>query len=294
MNELITVFVNGLSVGSMYALLALGLAMVFAILGLVNFAHGELIAVTGYSMYFLAFAGMPFTVIVMFAVTLALVAAVLMERIAFRPVRNATIAAGLMTSFALEMIISSGWSNFISPLRMPIRIPPWMIKYWPIGDSGISTYQAIAIILTIVTVISLTLFLKRTIIGLAIRAAAENFSVTQLMGIRANMVVATAFAISGLLAGLVGFLWIAQRGSVDPHIGLNPTIKAFIAVIFGGVGSLSGAVTGGIILGFLEVTLRTYLPEAALPFREAIGYLVVILVLLRWPDGLISIRQKVD
>lgn len=294
MNELITVFVNGLSVGSMYALLALGLAMVFAILGLVNFAHGELIAVTGYSMYFLAFTGMPFTVIVMFGVTLAIVAAVLMERIAFRPVRNATIAAGLMTSFALEMIVSSGWSNFISPLRMPIRIPPWMIKYWPIGDSGISTYQVIAIILTILTVISLTLFLKRTIIGLAIRAAAENFSVTQLMGIRANRVVATAFAISGLLAGLVGFLWIAQRGSVDPHIGLNPTIKAFIAVIFGGVGSLSGAVTGGIILGFLEVTLRTYLPEAALPFREAIGYLVVILVLLRWPDGLISIRQKVD
>ena len=126
MNELITVAVNGLSVGSMYALLALGLAMVFAILGLVNFAHGELIAVTGYSMYFLAFTGMPFTIIVMFAVVCALVAAVLMERIAFRPVRNATIAAGLMTSFALEMIIEAGWSNFISPLRMPIRVPAWI------------------------------------------------------------------------------------------------------------------------------------------------------------------------
>jgi branched-subunit amino acid ABC-type transport system permease component len=104
-------------------------------------------------------------------------------------------------------------------------------------------------------VISLTIFLKRTTVGLAIRAAAEDFQVTQLMGIRANRVVATAFAISGLLAGFVGFLWIAQRGSVDPHIGLNPTIKAFIAVIFGGVGSLSGAVAGGLILGFIEVSL---------------------------------------
>jgi len=292
MTELITVLVNALSVGSMYALLALGLAMVFAILGLVNFAHGELIAVTGYAMFFLAFTGMPFTVIVIFAVIAAVIAAILMERVAFRPIRNATLAAGLMTSFALEMIVEAGWSNFISPLRMPIRIPAWLIHYWPIADSGISTYQGIAIILTAITVISLTIFLKRTIVGLAIRAAAEDFQITQLMGIRANRVVATAFAISGLLAGFVGFLWIAQRGSVDPHIGLNPTIKAFIAVIFGGVGSLSGAVAGGLLLGFIEVSLRTYLPESALPFRDAIGYFIVILVLLRWPDGLISIRRR--
>jgi branched-chain amino acid transport system permease protein len=294
MNELITVVVNGLSVGGMYALLALGLAMVFAILGLVNFAHGELIAVTGYAMFFLAFTGMPFVVMVVFAVMIAMIAAVLMERVAFRPVRNATLAAGLMTSFALEMIVEAGWSNFISPLRMPIRVPAWLIHYWPVGESGISTYQGIAILLTIVTVVSLTLFLKHTTMGLAIRAAAENFQVTQLMGIRANRVVATAFALSGLLAGLVGFLWIAQRGSVDPHVGLNPTIKAFIAVIFGGVGSLSGAVTGGLILGCMEVGLRTYLPASALPFREAIGYFIVILVLLRWPDGLISIRSPKD
>ena len=292
MTDLITVLVNALSVGSMYALLALGLAMVFAILGLVNFAHGELIAVTGYAMFFLAFTGMPFILLVVFAVIAAVIAAIVMERVAFRPIRNATIATGLMTSFALEMIMTAGWSNFISPLRMPIKIPPWLIRFWPIADSGISTYQGIAIILTVITVISLTIFLKRTTVGLAIRAAAEDFQVTQLMGIRANRVVATAFAISGLLAGFVGFLWIAQRGSVDPHIGLNPNIKAFIAVIFGGVGSLSGAVVGGLILGFIEVSLRTWLPESALPFRDAIGYLIVILVLLRWPDGLISIRRR--
>ncbi|MBW2092653.1 MAG: branched-chain amino acid ABC transporter permease [Deltaproteobacteria bacterium] len=294
MEDLITVIVNGLSVGGMYALLALGLAMVFAILGLVNFAHGELIAVTGYSIYFLAFTGMPFSLIVIFAVIFAVIAALLMERIAFRPIRNATLATGLMTSFALEMILESGWSNFVSPLRMPLYIPPWVLHYWPIGGSGISTYQIIAILATIITVVSLTIFLKRTTLGLAIRAAAENFPVTQLMGIRANRVIATAFAISGLLAGVAGFLWLAQRCSVDPHIGLNPTIKAFIAVIFGGVGSLSGAVAGGLILGFMEVSLRTYLPESALPFREAIGYFVVVLILLRWPDGLISIFSKGD
>jgi branched-chain amino acid transport system permease protein len=292
MNDLFSVIVIGLSVGGMYALLALGLAMVFAIIGLVNLAHGELIAVTGYSMFFLAMTGMPFGLILIFAVIFAVIAALLMERIAFRPIRNATLAAGLITSFALEMILETGWLNFISPLRMPIKIPPWVLHYWPIGDVGISTYHMIAIFLTTITVVTLTLFLKRTILGLAMRAAAEDFPTTLLMGIRANRVIATAFAISGLLAGFAAFLWLAQRGSVDPHIGLNPTIKAFIAVVFGGVGSLSGAVAGGVILGVMEVCLRTFLPDSALPFREAIGYSVVILILLRWPDGLISIFSK--
>ena len=294
MSDLFSVFVIGLSVGGMYALLALGLAMVFAIIGLVNLAHGELIAVTGYAMFFLALTGMPFPAIVIFAIFFAVVAALLMERIAFRPIRNATLAAGLITSFALEMILETGWLNFISPLRMPIRIPAWVLHYWPIGDVGISTYHLIAIFLTALAVITLTLFLKRTILGLAMRAAAEDFSVTQLMGIRANRVIATAFAISGLLAGLAAFLWLAQRASVDPHIGLAPTIKAFIAVVFGGVGSLFGAVSGGLILGIMEVCLRAFLPDSALPFREAIGYSVVIVILMRWPDGLISIFKKRD
>jgi len=287
---LISVVVIGLSVGGMYALLALGLAMVFAVIGLVNFAHGEMIAVTGYSMFFLLMTGIPFSVVAIFAVFMAIIAAVLMERIAFRPVRNATLAAGLITSFALEMILETGWSNFISPLRRPIKIPPWVMHYWQIGDTGINTYQIIAILMTIISVVTLTIFLKRTILGLAMRAAAEDFPVVQLMGIRANRVIATAFAISGMLAGFAGLLWIAQRSSVDPHIGLNPTIKAFIAVVFGGVGSLSGAVAGGLILGIMEVCLRSFLPESAMPFREAIGYSVVILVLLKWPDGLISMK----
>ncbi|MBT4266652.1 MAG: branched-chain amino acid ABC transporter permease [Deltaproteobacteria bacterium] len=290
MDQLISVVVIGLSVGGMYALLALGLAMVFAVIGLVNFAHGEMIAVTGYSMFFLLMTGIPFSVVAIFAVFMAIIAAVLMERIAFRPVRNATLAAGLITSFALEMILETGWSNFISPLRRPIKIPPWVMHYWQIGDTGINTYQIIAILMTIISVVTLTIFLKRTILGLAMRAAAEDFPVVQLMGIRANRVIATAFAISGMLAGFAGLLWIAQRSSVDPHIGLNPTIKAFIAVVFGGVGSLSGAVAGGLILGIMEVCLRSFLPESAMPFREAIGYSVVILVLLKWPDGLISMK----
>jgi branched-chain amino acid transport system permease protein len=292
MYDLLSVIIIGFSVGGMYALLALGLAMIFAILGLLNLAHGELIAVTGYTMFFLALTGMPFVVIIMFAVIAAVIGALLMERIAFRPIRNAGIATGLITSFGLEIILQSGWQNFISPTRLSIDIPMWLIQFWDIGDTGFSTFQGIAIMLTLVTVISLTIFLKKTTVGLAMRAAAENFSVTQLMGIRANAVIASAFAISGLLAGFAAFLWIAQRGSCDPHMGLEPGIMAFISIIFGGTASLSGAVLGGLFLGFLQVALRTYLPDNLLPFQQAISYLIVISVLVRWPDGLVSIFKK--
>ncbi len=292
MYDFISVIIIGLSVGGMYALLALGLAMIFAILGLLNLAHGELIAVTGYAMFYLALTGMPFTVIVMFAVMMAVIGALVMERIAFRPIRNASVATGLITSFGLEIVLQSGWQNFISPTRLSIDIPMWLIRFWDVGDTGFSTYQGIAISLTIISVVSLTIFLKKTTVGLSMRAAAENFPVTRLMGIRANAVIASAFAISGLLAGIAAFLWIAQRGSADPHMGLEPSIMAFISIIFGGTASLTGAVLGGLCLGFLQVAFRTYLPDNILPFQQAMSYLVVIAVLVRWPDGLISIFQK--
>lgn len=289
MYDLLSVIIIGLSVGGMYALLALGLAMVFAILGLLNLAHGELIAVTAYTMFFLALTGMPFVVIVVFAILMAAVGGLLMERIAFRPIRNAGVATGLITSFGLEIILQSGWQNFISPTRLSIDIPMWLIRFWDIGDTGFSTYQGIAISLTALTVVSLSLFLKKSTVGLAMRAAAENFPVTQLMGIRANAVIATAFGISGFLAGVSGFLWIVQRGSADPHMGLEPGIMAFISIVFGGTSGLVGPVLGGLCLGLLQVALRTYLPDPLLPFQLAISYLVVICVLVRWPDGLISI-----
>jgi branched-chain amino acid transport system permease protein len=291
MDELISIILNGLAVGSLYALLALGLAIILSIMNLINLAHGEMIAVTGYTMYFLALTGMPFILVVLFGIIMATIGAVVLERIAFRPIRNASLTSGLITTFAVVMILDAGWTNFISPLRMPIKIPQWLIHYWPIGRSGISTYQGIAIALMIITIVALMIFLKRSIYGLAMRAAAEDFSITRLMGIRANRIIAVAFAVSGFLAGLAGFIYIAQRGQVDPHIGLHPTIMAFIAVVFGGAGSLAGAVAGGLILGTLEVSLRMFLTDSLMPYRQAIVYSVVILILFRWPDGLIQMFE---
>jgi branched-chain amino acid transport system permease protein len=292
MDELISIILNGLAVGSLYALLALGLAIILSIMNLINLAHGEMIAVAGYTMYFLTLTGMPFFLVVLFAIIMATIGAVVLERIAFRPIRNASLTSGLITTFAVVMILDSVWTNFISPLRMPIKIPQWVTHYWAIGNSGISAYQVIAIAFMIITVVTLSIFLKRSIFGLAMRAAAEDFPITRVMGIRANRIISVAFGISGLLAGLSGVIYIAQRGQVDPHIGLNPTIMAFIAVVFGGTGSLVGAVIGGLILGMIEVSLRLLLSDGLMPYRQAIVYSVVISILFRWPDGLMQMYEK--
>jgi branched-chain amino acid transport system permease protein len=153
---------------------------------------------------------------------------------------------------------------------------------------GIGLIQLLAIVMVLVSLGLLTLFLRRTTLGISMRAAAQDFSVARLMGIRADGVIATAFAISGLLAGVAAFLWVAQRGSVDPAMGLTPVIKAFIASVMGGLGSLPGAVVGGFVLGIIEVTLQAWLPQEALPFKDAITLTLVIAILLWRPQGLLG------
>ncbi len=291
MNTLFDLITNALSLGGVYALLALGLAIVFSILHLVNFAHGELIAVTGYSMYLLALIGLPWAYILILAIVIAVVAALLMERIAFRPVRNVP-TAGLMTSFAVMMILQVAWSNLISNLRRPVVIPEFLSGTVTFGDFNVSALRLIAIGVSAAALISLNQFLTRTNIGIAMRAAAEDYAVTRLMGIRANRVVATAFAISGLLAGVAGILWIGERATVDPHMGLAPVLKAFIAVVFGGLNSLTSAVLGGLVLAAVEVAFGFYLPAGLIAYRDALSLTVVILVLLKWPGGLLSILQS--
>lgn len=285
--------VNALALGGTYALLALGLAMVFSVLGLINFAHGDLMTVAGYSMFYLIVAGAPFALAALSGVAMATLVAVLMERIAFRPVRDANTATMLLTSFAVSTVLHILFQNLISARPKAIPIPSMLAGSLDLGGVEIGAIQALSIVCTALLLFALNLFLRRTTLGVAMRAAAFDFPVTRLMGINANAVIATAFAISGLLAGVAGVLWIAQRGSVDPLMGFLPVLKAFIAVVLGGLGSLSGAVLGGFVLGFIEVALRAYLPDAVLPFREAIALSLVIALLLIRPEGLLGQKTAV-
>jgi branched-chain amino acid transport system permease protein len=284
--------INALSIGSTYALIALGLAIVFSILRLINFAHGELVTITGYVMYWLVSAHVTWFAVVPAAIGAAIVAAVLMERVAFRPVRGASITTMLITSFAVSATLQGIFLVFISPRPKPVPTPDWMNENVTIGSLQIQNLQLVTAGATAVALAAIGLFLRRSITGTAMRAAAEDFAVTRLMGIRANLVIVAAFALSGALAGVAGILWIAQRGTVEPTTGLAPVLSAFIATVIGGFGSLGGAVLGGFAFGAVEVAFGAFLPESLLSFQHAFALVSVVVIFLARPQGLLPARAE--
>ena len=285
--------VNAVALGGTYALLALGLAIVFSVMGLINFAHGELMTATGYGIFFSLAAGLPFTVALAAGVGLAIVLAVSMERVAFRPVRRASPTIMLLTSFAVSTILHILMQNLISARPKAIPIPDVLAGAVTVGSLQIGSIQLLSIAVTAISLVLLTFFFRATLLGIGMRAAAEDFDVARLMGINANRVIAVAFALSGFLAGIAGILWLFQRGSVDPLMGFVPVLKAFIAVVLGGMGSLVGAVAGGFILGVVEVLLRAFLPDSLLSYRDAISLSIVIAILYFYPDGLVPRRENI-
>ena len=279
--------ISATALGGTYALLALGLAIVFSIVGLINFAHGELMTVTAYAIVLSMGAGLPFVFAAPLGIVCAMVVAMLLERIAFRPVRKASGATLLVTSFAAAMILQILFQNLISQRPLPVTLPGLLTSTVQLGGFVVGVNQILSIVIAGATMLLLNLFLTRTLLGLSMRAIALDFSATRLMGVRANAVISGAFAVSGLLAGIAAILWVSQRASVDPYMGFTPVLKAFIAAIIGGLGSLSGAVVGGLVLGFIEIFFAAYLPDAWQEFREPLALGVVILILLVRPNGLL-------
>jgi branched-chain amino acid transport system permease protein len=289
MEYIIQQVLNALSFGAEYSLLALGLAIVFTIMGLVNFAHGELIAVAGYVMY--AMLVMSITSlywIIPISIAFAVAAALLLERVAFRPVRGAPPTTGLLTAFGVGIILQNIFLLTVSarPKAIPVLSP--LNRTWEIGPFTISSLQVMETLTTGLAIWLLLVFLKRTRIGLAMRAAAHDFATVRLMGIRANRVIAAAFAVSGLLAGIAAVFVIARRGAIDPMLGFHPVLKAFVACVLGGFGSLPGAVVGGFALGAIEVLILVILPQSLGGLRDAAVFGLVGALLVWQPQGLVG------
>lgn len=284
---------NSLALGGTYALIAIGLAMVFSVLGLINFAHGELMTIMGYALFYCISSGMPFATALAVALGVGIASALLMEVIAFRSVRDADIVVMLLTSFAISSILHVLFQNVLGARPKAIAVPEILSGAIAVAGFHFGKVPLFSIVTSGLSLVALTLFLKRSVAGVAMRAAAQNFRVTRLMGVNSNLVILLAFGLSGLLAGIAGVLWIFQRGSVDPAMGTVPAIKAFIAVVLGGLGSLPGAAVGGIILGTLEVFLRAYLPDAWLPYRDAICLSIIIGIFTVVPQGLFGSREAV-
>jgi branched-chain amino acid transport system permease protein len=283
--------VNALAFGAEYALIALGLALVYSIMNLMNFAHGEIIASAGYAMYLAVLIGIgsPWLVVPL-AIAVGVLAAVILERVAFRPVRHAPPTTGLLAALGVSIVVQNLFTLLISPRPRAVGVLSELTQTIFIGPYAVSSLQIVELVVVILAIAGLMVFLKRSILGLAIRAATREFATVQLMGIRANRVIATAFALSGLLAGIAAVFIVARRGSIEPDFGFQPVIKAFVACVIGGFGSLEGAVLGGILLGFLDVAILVVLPQDLGGLSDAITYLIIAALLVWRPEGLLARR----
>jgi len=307
--------VNAVSAGSLYALMAVGLALIFSILRLINFAHGDIMMVAAYLATFALFAGMPLPAALAFMVVGTIVIGLLMERIAYRPIRGAAEVAMLLTSFAVGQILQNGTllvSRFAGqPVQIAFPTPEVVSGVVAIGAITVPKVNIVSFVTGVVLLTLLTVFVTRTRLGLSMHAAAEDLPAARLMGIRVNRVVATAFAISSGLAAVAGFLYASQAGQINPYLGFTPVLKAFIAAVIGGFGSLSGAVIGAYALGFLEVIptalsgIADILPPGSVPpgvhdllaqvfpsslasYRDAFVFVFLILMLLFRPNGIVG------
>lgn len=280
--------ISVLNLGSIYALLALGLVVVFGLLGFLNFAHGDLMTLFGYAIFFMLAWGMPFVVAAPLAIGFAGICALAMERIAFRPLRGRNPMTLLITSFAISGALHVLFQVLISPRSKPIPIPELLSGYITIGEVFISRAQIFTVIIAVSSLILLNLFLARSRLGVALRASADDFDMARVMGIRSDRVIAMAFLLSGILAGVAALLWISQRGAVFPAMGLTPMIKALIAAIIGGLSNPKGALYGGFLLGGLEATLLNVLPDEYVVFRDAAVLLLLVVFLVFRPNGIIA------
>jgi branched-chain amino acid transport system permease protein len=281
--------IDALTYGSQFALYALGIALIFGIMGLINFAHGELIMVGAYTIVLIGHP--PWPVMVIATIGMAIVFALAMERIAFRPLRGANPATLLIASFA----VSYGLQNLAilteGSASRGVSVSTWLSESFQIGSVSIRKLDLVTVGVTVVLLIALGLFLQRTRMGVQMRAAAEDFRMARILGVKANTVIATAFGISGLLAGIGAYLLVAQTGQVAPDLGSNPVLYAFVATVLGGMGSLRGAVLGGYVFGAIFVALQSYLPLELRSYRDAFAFAAVIVMLLVRPQGLIVARS---
>ncbi|MGI9420854.1 MAG: branched-chain amino acid ABC transporter permease [Geminicoccaceae bacterium] len=280
--------IDVLSLGSAYALMALGLVIVYGILRLVNFAYGELIMVGGYTMFLVSGSGLPWLVMAFCAILMAILFGILTDYVAFRPVRAKSVTAVLITSFAFSTLLQNATLLFISPRPRTVPLPEIFSKTVQIAGVITPVRNLITIAVAIIFLGLFTWLMRTTVLGIAMRAAATHFTMARMLGVPANLIISTAFAISGLIAGIVSLLWIGRIGTVVPGIGLEPLLIAFIATVIGGMRSLPGAVLGGFLLALIDTSLNYSLPQDLLKFRDAFTFSLVILILLWRPEGLVK------
>ena len=293
--------INGLRTGSIYALIAIGYTMVYGIAKMINFAHGDIIMVGAYALYFsISVLGLPVPVALLLTVIVCSVLGVLIEKIAYKPLRKAQPLAVLITAIGMSFFLQSSSLLIFGSTPIPFQsvIPNENIK---VGPVIISSITLVTLVVTAVAMILLTLFINKTKLGSAMRAVSEDKGAAELMGINVNSTISMTFAIGSALAAVAGILYISQYQSMKPTLGALPGIKAFVAAVLGGIGSIPGAMLGGIgsipgamlggiLLGLIESVSKAYISTE---LADAIVFGVLIVVLLFRPSGLLGKKKIV-
>ena len=286
--------INGISIGSVYAIIALGYTMVYGIAKMLNFAHGDVIMVGAYISFCVTnYLGLPAIVSVVASMVVCTILGIVIEGLAYRPLRGTPSLAVLITAIGVSYFLQNAaqliWSSAPKNFTSVVTVAP--ISLFD-GRLVITGEVILTVIVSVIVMISLTLFTSKTRTGKAMRAVSEDRAAAQLMGINVNQTISTTFAIGSALAAVAGVLLCSTVPTLQPTTGAMPGIRAFTAAVFGGIGSIPGAMLGGILLGIIETFSKAYISTQ---FSDAIVFSVLIIILLVKPAGLLGkqIQEKV-
>lgn len=290
MTELIQNLVDGLGRGGIYALLALGIAVIFGVMHLVNFAHGELITVSAYMSYWiLAVSGGSWWVAVPAIFLTSIATSVAIEFVAFHWVRGAADFTLLLTSFGVHFVVQAIFVMYVSANVRIFPSPEWVNNTVGVAGINLEVFDLLTIAATAVTLLVTVWLMEKTMFGISLRAAALDFDAARLMGVRSSRVIQGAFALAGALAGVAAVFWLMRGGRAQPDLGQTPMLKGVLAAIIGGLGSLPGAVIGGLVLGLAEVLLRSWLPTDISGLTDGFVFLLIALLFIFRPEGIVRV-----
>ncbi|MCK9444028.1 MAG: branched-chain amino acid ABC transporter permease [Tissierellaceae bacterium] len=286
---------NGISLGSLYALIAIGYTMVYGILRLINFAHGDIFMLGVYiTFYGIGFTPIPWYIIFLLAPILTGLLGLLLEKLAYKPLRESPRITILISAIGASFLLQNLGILVFGGRPKAFPTPAVLGRILNIGGVSVATVNFIIPIVTIILLFGLNFFILKTKTGMAMRALSKDYEAASLMGININGIISITFFIGSLLAAMGGIMWGVKYPQIIPHMGVMPGLKCFIAAVIGGIGNITGAVLGGFILGLGEILLIAFLPSLT-GYRDAFAFILLIIILLVRPTGLMGekIAEKV-
>lgn len=291
-NMMIQHLFNALMLGSLYGLIAIGYTMVYGILRLINFAHGDIFMISTYFVFVaIAMLNMPWIPAVILSIIATAVFGFMIDRIAYRPLRSAPRISALISAIGVSFFIENLCLVIFTGVPKPMpRFEP-LVKVISLGDVRILPLVIFVPVISFILVGALLWMLYRTKPGLAMRAISRDIETTRLMGVKVDRIIALTFAVGSALAACAGIMWALRYPQIHPFMGVFPGLKAFIAAVLGGIGSVQGAMIGGLLLGFMEILLVAFFPALS-GYRDAFAFVLLIVILFYRPTGLMGEKME--